>query len=35
MAFVDSTYQQLDGGINLVEQRMAAHGANYGIEKST
>ncbi|WP_199481536.1 DUF3080 family protein [Vibrio owensii] len=34
MAFVDSTYQQLDGGINLVEQRMAAHGANYGIEKA-
>ncbi|WHP64322.1 DUF3080 domain-containing protein [Vibrio harveyi] len=34
MAFVDSTYQQLDGGINLVEQRMAAHGASYGIENA-
>ncbi|ELH7812264.1 DUF3080 domain-containing protein [Vibrio harveyi] len=34
MAFVDSTYQQLGGGINLVEQRMAAHGASYGIENA-
>ncbi|WP_447470165.1 DUF3080 domain-containing protein [Vibrio harveyi] len=34
MAFVDSTYQQLDGGINLVEQRMTAHGASYGIENA-
>jgi hypothetical protein len=34
MAYVDSTYQQLDGGLSLVEKRMQAHGANYGIEKA-
>ncbi|WP_045398555.1 DUF3080 domain-containing protein [Vibrio campbellii] len=34
MAFVDGTYQQLEGGINLVERRMAAHGARYGIEEA-
>ncbi|MGR5211282.1 DUF3080 domain-containing protein [Vibrio rotiferianus] len=31
MALVDRTYQQLDVGINLVEERMTAHGASYGI----
>ncbi len=34
MAFVDGTYQQLEGGINLVERRMTAHGAGYGIEEA-
>ncbi|WP_045404375.1 DUF3080 domain-containing protein [Vibrio jasicida] len=34
MAYVDSTYQQLDGGLSFVEKRMQAHGANYGIEKA-
>lgn len=34
MAFVDSTYQQLSVGVRLVEQRMAAHGTNYGIESA-
>ncbi|MGR5444883.1 DUF3080 domain-containing protein [Vibrio jasicida] len=34
MAYLDSTYQQLAGGLSLVEKRMQAHGANYGIEKA-
>ncbi|GLR03820.1 hypothetical protein GCM10007906_14070 [Vibrio hyugaensis] len=34
MAYLDSTYQQLDGGISLIEQRMQAHGTSYGIEKA-
>ncbi|YCO05178.1 DUF3080 domain-containing protein [Vibrio sp. VNB-15] len=34
MAYIDSTYQQLDGGLNLIEKRMQAHGASYGIEKA-
>ncbi|MGR5320982.1 DUF3080 domain-containing protein [Vibrio sp. DNB22_19_1] len=31
MAYLDSTYQQLDSGIRLVEVRMKAHGHDYGM----
>ncbi|MGR5239026.1 DUF3080 domain-containing protein [Vibrio alfacsensis] len=34
MAYLDSTYQQLDVGIHLIEDRMSAHGHHYGMVKA-
>lgn len=34
MAFLDSTYQQLSVGIDLINNRMAAHGEHYGIKNA-
>ncbi|TOH02770.1 hypothetical protein CGI88_19015 [Vibrio parahaemolyticus] len=34
LAFVDSTYQQLNDGAILIEQRMELHGESYGVIKA-